>query len=230
MFELPEIQNLLREELALLPLHAVRQPRGRALLIRPSGSARSLAADTRHLTPTELHADGALLRGDVVCAPGALPWEDESFQLVFAQHVGDALPGDAGFVDEIARVMAPGSLMLWFGFNPWSPWLAWMHWRMRGGGSVPQTQHADSLRRRLQRAQLATLTVDYLGGCWPRRTDASTSDTSTRHRLLAPLHGSYLVAARKQRAVLTPLRPRAVRNGVALGARLAGTPSRRACA
>ena len=230
MFDLPEIETLLRAELALLPTHAVRQPGGRALLLRPGAAAQSLPADTRQLRPTSLHADGDILRGDVVCAPGALPWEDESFQLVFAQHVGDVLP-DSGLVEELARVMAPGSLLLWFGFNPWSPWLAWMHWRTRGGDSVPQTRHADSVRRRMQRSQLATVALDYMGSCWPRANAAPVvQDGAPRHQWLAPLRGSYLLTARKQRAVLTPLRPRAQRTNIALGARFAGTPSQRACA
>jgi hypothetical protein len=49
-------------------------------------------------------------------------------------------------------------------------------------------------------------------------------------RFVSPLRGAYLLAARKQRAVLTPLRPRAVRKSVALNPRLVGTPSQRASA
>jgi len=230
VFDVSEIQAILRDELGLLPAHAARQPGGRALLLQPGPAARALPADLRHLVTTRLHVDEELLRGDLVCAPGALPYEDQSFQLVFAQHVGDALPADSGLLEELARVMAPGSLLLWSGFNPWSPWLAWMHWHTRGGRAVPRPVHADALRRRLQRAQLTTVGLDYLGTCWPRRDSHAALDTGTRRgRLLAPLRGTYLLVARKQRAVLTPLRPRAVRR-VALGTHLAGTPSQRACA
>lgn len=229
LFVLPEIQAMLREELSLLPAHAARQPSGRALLLQPHASTRALPADTRHLTATRLHADGSALGGDIVCEADALPLEDESFQLVFAQHIGDALPADSGIVEELARVMAPGSLLLWSGFNPWSPWLAWMHWRARGG--APQTLNADTLRRRLQRFQLATVALDYLGTCWPHRVTEESGDRHVRRiALLAPLRGTYILAARKHRAVLTPLRPRVARNNVALGSRLAGTPSQRACA
>ena len=213
---------MLREELALLPAHAARQPAGRALIVQPSADAA--VADTRHLATTRLHAEEDLLRGDLVVSPRALPFEDEAFQLVFAQHASDALPGDNGLVDELARVTAPGGVLLWFGFNPWSPWLAWIHRRARGS-RVPQCVHADALRRRLLRLKLATVGVDYLGTCWPRASAAGGSP-----RLLAPLRGAYLVAARKQRAVLTPLRPRVVRKNMVLGSRLAGTPSQRACA
>jgi SAM-dependent methyltransferase len=231
LFALPEILAMLREELAVLPAHAARQPGGRALLLQPDAAAHALPVDVRHLATTRLHANGGTLAGDIVCSARALPIEDESFQMVFAQHIGDAQPDD-GLVEEIARVMAPGGLLLWSGFNPWSPWLAWIHWRMRGG-AVPQMVNADALRRRLMRSRLAPVALDYLGTCWPRRNDVVRSaDTleDRRVRLLAPLRGAYLLTARKQRAVLTPLRPRAKRSGVALGAHLAGTPSRRACA
>jgi SAM-dependent methyltransferase len=233
LYALPEIQALLREELGVLPAHAARQPSGRALLLLPDAAARDLRADVAHLSMTRLHAAGDRFSGDVVCSARALPMEDESFQLVFAQHIGDAQPGDGSLVEEIARVMAPGGLLLWFGFNPWSPWLAWIHWHTRGGGTVPQTLNSDALRRRLLKSQLAPVALDYLGAFWPRRNiDTQLADPveSRRGRLLAPLRGAYLLAARKQRAVLTPLRPRVKRTGVALGARLAGTPSQRACA
>jgi hypothetical protein len=233
LFALPEIQALLREELGVLPAHAARQPGGRALLLQPDAAARDLPADLAHLSMTRLHATGGMLSGDLVCSARALPIEDESFQLVLAQHLGDAQPLESGIVAEIARVMAPGGLLLWFGFNPWSPWLAWIHWHTRGGGTVPQTLNADSLRRRLLKSSLAPVALDYLGAFWPRRTiDTQLADPipAQRERLLAPLRGAYLLAARKQRSVLTPLRPRAKRPGVALGARLAGTPSQRACA
>lgn len=222
---------MLREELGMLPTHAARQPAGRALLLQPDVAARQLPVDMRHLTTTRLHADGGdRLAGDLVCSARALPLESESFQLVFAQHVGDALPADSGIVEELARVMAPGSLLLWSGFNPWSPWLVWMHWRTRGG-AAPQTTNADALRRRLMRSQLATFSLDYLGTCWPRHASSTPQAGNSRHaRLLARLRGTYVIAARKQRAVLTPLRPRIVRKNVALGSRLAGTPSQRACA
>lgn len=230
LFALPEIQAMLRRELALVPPHAARQPGGRALVLQPHAIARALPLDVGHLGPVRLHADGALLRGDAVAAPGALPFESESFQMVFVQHVADA-GADEVLVGEIARVVAPGGLVLWCGFNPWSPWLAWMHWRARGGRAMPETTHADALRRRLLRARLVTQTLDYLGTCWPTRGDAMIATRAGRaSRWLAPLRGVYLIAARKQRAVLTPLRPRVKRHAVALGTRFAGTPSQRACA
>jgi hypothetical protein len=95
---------------------------------------------------------------------------------------------------------------------------------------VPQTLNADALRRRLIRARLAPLGIDYVGACWPKHRAVLDETPSRFARFLSPLRGAYLLAARKQRAVLTPLRPRIARKSVALSPRLAGTPSQRACA
>lgn len=232
LFALPEVEALLREELGHLRPHAARQPSGRALLLQPDAAARELPLDTGPLTPLRLHARGDGLAGDIVCSARALPVENEAFQLVFAQHIGDMQPGNNGLVEEIARVLAPGGLLLWSGFNPWSPWLAWIHWHTRGGGAVPQTLNADTLRRRLIRSRLAPVAIDYLGGCWPQHGATLHDDAppSRFARFISPLRGAYLLAARKQRAVLTPLRPRAERKSVALSPRLAGTPTHRASA
>ena len=231
LFALPEVEALLREELGHLAPHAARQPSGRALLLQPDAAARALPFGAGPLTALRLHARGDALAGDIVCSARALPIENEAFQLVFAQHIGDMQPGDNGLVAEIARVLAPGGLLLWSGFNPWSPWLAWIHWHTRGGGAVPQPLNADTLRRRLIRSKLAPAAIDYLGGYWPKQAALDDDAEPGRFaRFMSPLRGAYLLAARKQRAVLTPLRPRAQRTSVAMNPRLAGTPSQRACA
>ncbi len=45
-----------------------------------------------------------------------------------------------------------------------------------------------------------------------------------------PLRGAYLLTASKQRAVLTPLRPRLVRQRERVAIRPLASPSHRACA
>ncbi|MEO6688002.1 MAG: methyltransferase domain-containing protein [Dokdonella sp.] len=225
LFSLPDLGSLLREELARVPLHAARLPAGRVLLMQPSAESRALMADTRHLASVRVHADQDLLRGDVACAADALPWEDDAFQLVIAQHAGDVLPQGSAMIDELARVLAPGGTLLWFGLNPWSPWLAWIHWQARRGMPVPRATQADAARKRMHGCQLAAWGPDYLGTCWPQKS--GQPGRIHQGRLLAPLRNAYLVAASKQRSVLTPLRPRLVRERAAIRPQLA-TPSRRA--
>lgn len=223
LFALPDFAALLRDELERVGEHAARQPHGRALLLQACAANRELAVDTRHLAPVRAHVERDRLAGDLVCAPAALPLEDETFRLILVQHVSDALPTE-GFVEELARLLAPGGVLLWFALNPWSPWLAWLHWQARRGLPLPHPIHADLARRRLLRRQLAPVSVDYLGACWPQR---GASSALHRSRLLTPLRGAYLLTASKQRAVLTPLRPRLVRERVAIGL---ASPSHRACA
>jgi SAM-dependent methyltransferase len=228
LYALPEIRAVLREELGLVREHAARQPAGRALLLRPHATARDLGADVAHLAATELHVEEGRFGGDVACAPSGLPFEDAAFRLVLAQHAGDALPDDT-LAAELARVLAPGGVLLWHAFNPWSPWLAWIHWQTRGG-AAPQFANAETQRRRFLRARLAPVSLRYVGACWPTRRDGAIGDDGARSRILAPLRGAYLLVALKQHAALIPMRPRRRRASVAFGTRLAGTPSQRACA
>jgi SAM-dependent methyltransferase len=228
LYALPQIRAVLREELGFLREHAARQPAGRALLLRPHATTRDLDADVAHLAATELHVERDRLGGDVACTPGALPFEDAAFQLVLAQHAGDALPDEA-FAGELARVLAPGGVLLWNAFNPWSPWLAWIHWQTRRV-AAPQFANAQTQRRRFLRAKLTPVSLRYVGACWPSRRDGAAGADGARSRLLTPLRGAYLLVARKQHAALIPMRPRRKHASVAFGARLAGTPSQRASA
>ncbi|MEO5622646.1 MAG: methyltransferase domain-containing protein [Dokdonella sp.] len=225
LFALPELGPLLRDELACAPVHAVRRPAGRALIVQACSANRVMSLDVRHLTAVRLHVDQKAFVGDVICEPDALPWEDDSFQLVLAQHVGDVLPVGSTLIDEFARVLAPAGTLLWFGLNPWSPWLAWVHWQARRGMPVPRAAHADAARRRMRTCQLAALAPDYFGTCWPQRSESFSGIHGSR--MLAPLRTAYLIAASKQRAVLTPLRPPLVRERATIGSQLVA-PSHRA--
>lgn len=227
LFAFADLGALLRDELARVPARAARLPAGRALLLQACAANRDLALDTRHLAVVRVHAEHKSLRGDVICDADALPWEDDAFQLVIAQHAGDVLPTGNGLIDELARVLAPGGTLLWFGLNPWSPWLAWTHWRGRSGMPLPRAAHVDSTRKRMQGCHLVVHAPEYLGTCWPQH--AHSSGAIHRSRLLAPLRNAYLVTAAKERAVLTPLRPRSAKVRAPLGAQLAA-PSRRASA
>ncbi len=226
LFALPETDALLREELGCVGPHAARRPAGRALVLQACAANRSLRVDTRHLAALRVHVQQGRLGGDVACAADALPWEDDAFQLVVAQHVGDALPPTSAVIDELARVLAPGGVLLWYGLNPWSPWLAWVHWRARRGMPLPQARHIESVRRQMSNRQLTPGATGYLGACWAQ---LEASPDRYPARLLAPLRRAYLLTASKQRAVLTPLRPLMARErGLAGRPQLAGTPSRRA--
>jgi len=219
LFGLPDVEALQREELARVADAAARAPSGRALLLQSHAGARALAADLRHLQATRVHVEGDRFHGDVACAPDALPWESEAFQLVVVQHAGDALAHTAAFAEELARVLAPGGSLLWFGLNPLSPWHAWLRWQARDGVCMPRFAGAHAARRRVLRAGLVAASLGGVGPCWPGGARVA------RSRALARLRAAWLLEASKQRAVLTPLRLRPQRVRVAPQPTLA--PSRR---
>jgi SAM-dependent methyltransferase len=225
LFALPECAALLREEAARLPAFVARQPVGHALWLGACAANRHIAFDAGHLHPVRVHAQSAGLRGDVVCAAAALPWEDEAFRLIFAQHVGDVLADSGALLDELVRVLAPGGMLIWCGLNPWSPWSAWMHWRARRGLPIPRATQADLAQRRLEKRQLTCAAPDYIGGCWPRANEEVTNRHSA---LLARLRGGWMICASKPRVTLTPLHLRPKRERMVIRPQL--TPARRACA
>lgn len=206
LFALPEVEVLLREELARLPALAAQQTGGRALLLQAAAASRALPVDLRHLGVTRVHVESAAFAGDVISATDALPWEDEAFQFVVVQHAGDALAHPDAFVDELARVLAAGGSLVWFGFNPLSPWNLWLHWQARQGLPMPRAVQADSVRRRLLHERLTPGAAEAIGPCWPGR-----DLQARRSSLLAPLRGAWMLVASKQRAVLTPLHRRPLR-------------------
>lgn len=224
LFALPDVEPLLREELERVPLQALRQPAGRALVLQACPANRALAVDVGQLTAVRMQVQDGHYAGDVACAVDALPWEDSAFRLIVAQHVGDAIPRVDAVIDELARVLAPGGTLLWFGLNPWSPWLAWAHWQSRRGLTAPNALHVDTTRRHLLRQRLALAGLDHLGSCWPQRNKSSAIHRSA---LLTPLRGAYLITAMRQRAAMTPLRRHVARERVAMHPQLS-TPSRRA--
>ncbi|MCC7255178.1 MAG: class I SAM-dependent methyltransferase [Dokdonella sp.] len=220
LYALPEPAALLRSELAMVPMLAAARPAGHALLLQACAAHRDWSVDACHLRLTRLHVAAGGLQGDLSCAPEALPFEDDAFQLIVVQHAADALPAAAMQVGELSRVLAPGGTLQWFGFNPWSPWLAWLHWQGRAGLSVPAASGADALRRRLGAQGLAVGHVRLFGSCWPSLADADG--------VIKPLRAAWALTANKQQRVLTPLRPQRKRARIAARPSLA-VPSRRSC-
>lgn len=203
LFVLPDVDALLREELARARAIAASLPGRRALLLQGHESARAFEADLRPFIATRVHVGAAGLEGDVACSAGALPWGDDAFELAVVQHADDVPGPSAGFVDEIARVLAPGGTLVWYGFNPLSPWHAWMRWHARGGVRMPRVASADGVRRQVLRAGFVAASIVGIGPCWPGGTRVA------RSRPLTHLRAAWMLVASKQRAVLTPLRPRA---------------------
>lgn len=225
LFRTPELLALQREEQAIVSAHATRQPAGRGLLLRVDGDDGQPVPDLGGLAAVIAHVDGTRIGGDVVCRPDMLPWEDDAFQLVAVLHAGDVLPDRREVLDELVRIVAPGGLLIWFGFNAWSPWMIWLGWQTRGSGCVPHPQSADSMLRRLLRQRLTPVGTEYLGGCWPRahREERYRRGASAA---LARLYGAYGFIVRKQRAMLITLPVRRAPQAVVIQPHLAMSSQR----
>ena len=225
LFALPETAALLRTELARVGAQAARRPGGRALVMQACAVNRSLPVDTRHLAALRVHVLGRRFDGDVACAADALPWHDDAFELVVVQHVCDVLGPMQPLFDELARVLAPGAVLLWYGLNPLSPWQVRARWRSPRGMPLPRAHSAGSVRRCLSGRDLTTGPVDYLSADGP---ESGTAAARPALRLPAPLRCAYAVTACSKRAVLTPLRPAVARKHAMAQPLLAGAQSRRA--
>ncbi len=100
-------------------------------------------------------------------------------------------------------MLEPGGQLFWFGLNPLSAWAAWSHWH----DGPPQSLHPGWMRqadRLLARNGVDAIDSRYLGGLWPR---SLLGNEARRFSMIDGLRGAWLLAARKRRAVLTPLRP-----------------------
>ena len=153
-------------------------------------------------------------KGDVCAnADEPLPFTDEAFDLILLRHALELAPLS---LDEIARVLAPGGMLVLTGISPLSGWTPWWLWRTRGSDT-----HARSpiqLAARLRRAEVQVQRVQRVGPWLPLSTNSASNANGW-------LGGGYVLVARKKGPASAPtrLRPKPVttpvRAGLAPGAR-----------
>jgi len=168
------------------------------------------------------------LSGQARCEPQCLPFASESFKLVVAQHVLEQCDAAEQVAEEVARVLAPEGVALFFGFNPTSLWRPWLARRLPG---ELRFRAAAGWRDVLVRSRLDLLQVRY-SGMWNPWSAAAAHDAgpaATWARSLGRFCGSWLLLARKRRSALTPLRLAAVRSDLKLKPSLV-PGARRECA
>jgi SAM-dependent methyltransferase len=202
-----------------------------------SGLFISAHASARRALPTHLLGNvvelspiaANIFGGDVKTNSYALPFANDSFQLLVAQHSLEFVDDLEACASEISRVLAPEGVALVLGFNPlgtWRPWLAWQGAR----GARLQLQSSGDWRRLFARNQIETLQVRYPGVLLPN----DSAEPSGRYakwitESFSRFGSSWLLLARKRRSTLTPIRLRASNRERALNPRLA-PGAHRACA
>ena len=230
LFASQAMQALLaREMMALSPILAgVYGSCG--LFLGPHASSRGrlpahLLGNIVELAPK----GGDALDGDVSTTSSALPFANDSFQLLVAQHSLELVDDVETCVGELSRVLAPEGVALVFGFNPlgtWRPWLALQAAR----GAPLNLRSSNEWRQLFARNQIDTLQVRHPGVLLPN----DPAQPRSRYdqwltNAFARFGSSWLLLARKRRSTLTPLRLRTPSRERALNPRLA-PGAHRACA
>lgn len=147
---------------------------------------------------TELRVAGSRYAGDLdAAADEPLPFIDDAFDVVWVRHALEVVRQPHAVLQEAVRVLAPGGTLVIAGVHPFSAWAPWFYWTTRGAGSG---LHAPlPLMRTLRRTGLDIVSTRRVGRLWPL-----AGKYGTRGR--APWGGGYVLLARKQRCLVTPLR------------------------
>lgn len=192
----------------------------RGLFLRPDPDAPNTLPAHLLATMHELALADGRLHGVARCDHDALPFANDSFKLVIAQHVLEQVDDAQTMASELARVLAPEGVALVLGFNPISPWRLWLSASAWRAGVTLRIRSAQAWQQLLMREQIDTLQIRYPGAWWPTPGGVATEKNAT----LTPfsrLRSSWLLLARKHRSTLTPLRLKSSAREMALKPRLA---------
>ncbi len=226
----PTMQALLSRELTALTPVLAGVYGNNGLFLRPHESVAPrlpshLVSHIVEASPSDRGAFSGVARFD----PAELPFVNDSFQLVIAQHAFELVADAEALASEVSRVLAPEGVLLMIGFNPFGSWRPWLMGQSARGARLA-LQSASACSSRLARQQIETLQVRYPGLILP---NDPARPPSRYARWFAEAFGrfgsSWLLLARKRRSTLTPLRLRSSKRELALSPRLA-PGAHRACA
>lgn len=178
----------------------------RGLFLRPHLSSPGTLPAHLLASMHELAVVDGRLEGVARCEADALPFANETFKLVVAQHVFEQFEDPQHAASEIARVLTPEGVALVFGFNPFSAWRLWLSGSAWRAGVALRIQSAQTWQQMLMREQVDTLQIRYPGVWWPRAGLDSGMGDKNAVSWLGRFGSSWLLLARKRRSTLTPLR------------------------
>lgn len=141
---------------------------------------------------------GGQYGGDLVGATDEpLPFADDAFDVVWLRHALEVLPLSAPVLQEAIRVLAPGGMLVIAGLHPLGGWAPWFYWSTRGS---MQHLHAPLwLGHTLRRAGMDIVGTRRVGHPWPMAGSGGGACSGL-------WGGGYVLMARKQRCLVTPLR------------------------
>lgn len=115
------LATLIAAERAWLEARRVQWPQATEVWVHPARVAAQSGCLSLSL------AAGGRLGGPLVARTDLLPFADDSVQRIVLQHVLDMRPAPASLLREAVRVLAPGGILVLFGFDALSPTM----WRCR---------------------------------------------------------------------------------------------------
>ena len=191
------LRGLQDAELRVLLPELQRCAGDHALLVTTAGG-KSAPALPLLACWTELSVNGTGYAGDLdAAADEPLPFIDDAFDIVWLRHALELVSQPYDVLQEMVRILAPGGMLVIAGVHPFSAWAPWFYWITRGaaGGLHSPLQ----LVHTLHRAGLDVVGTRRVGHLWPTAGKIPPRDR-------APWGGGYVLLARKQRYLVTPLR------------------------
>ena len=140
-----------------------------------------------------------------------MPFVDDAFDLVLLRHALEVSPMASNLLSDAIRVLAPGGVLALAGVHPASGWSPWLRWQTQG--RALRLQWPWRLRRLLRQEGLRVELAQRVGRLWPGLPWSSSVSASS-------WGGGYVLIARKQRRLVTPLRIKSVNVAVPAGGRL----------
>jgi SAM-dependent methyltransferase len=226
----PTLQALFSRELSALAPILAGVYGNNGLFLRPHESVVPVLPThlVSHVVEVSPRGDGQF-SGAARFDAAELPFVNDSFQLVIAQHAFELVSDVDDLASEVSRVLAPEGVLLVFGFNPFGSWRPWLISQSMRSARL-SLQSATACTTRFARQQIDTLQVRYPGLMLPNDPAQPPSGYA---RWFAHTFGrfgsSWLLLARKRRSTLTPLRLRSSQRERAMNPRLA-PGAHRACA
>ena len=154
-----------------------------------------------HLLGDNIAPQKSLVLGDYE----QLPFENDSLDVILLHHIPEFCDNPHQLLREVYRVLAPYGHIIMVGFNPWSP--RWVVSRI--SRLLPSSPWHNRLISRTKMTDwLSILGFDIGHSHYGYSTTEAVNSHCAQLLKRIPLGSFYVIAARKQQATLTRIKPR----------------------